>query len=245
MSEQAWLWFYVACMAAGALLFFTWSRRPSGVPQFEYTIAMAIPIWSGLAYTAIALGQGTVLVDGREVHFARYLDWVVTTPLLLVALASTAMFYREIDKTLVGGLIFTDVIMILTGLIADLTGDETAKWFWYLTGCVCLAIILWIVSGPLRRIANDQGRGLGKVYVQVAAMLSVLWFCYPAIWALGPSGAGVYGKGVETALFVLVPILSKVGFSIVDLAKLRRLGAREPSHSVVDHIHGTAYPLRG
>ena len=71
MTETAWLWFYVACMAAGALLFFTWSRRPSGVPQFEYAVAMAIPIWSGLAYTSLALGQGTLLVDGREVQVAR------------------------------------------------------------------------------------------------------------------------------------------------------------------------------
>lgn len=241
MTETAWLWFYVACMAAGALLFFTWSRRPSGVPQFEYAVAMAIPIWSGLAYTSLALGQGTLLVDGREVQVARYLDWVVTTPLLLVALASTAMFYRRWDPTLFGGLIFTDVLMILSGLIADLSTDPDHKWFWYLNGCVCLAVILWIVWGPLRRVAYDQGKGLGPVYSKVAGLLTVLWFGYPTIWALGPSGLGLFGREADTALFVLLPIVSKVGFSIFDLSQIRKLGAIEPSHTVADHIHGTAY----
>jgi hypothetical protein len=32
---------------------------------------------------------------------------------------------------------------------------------------------------------------------------------------------------------------------LVDLARPRRLGAQEPSHPVVDHIHGTACPVRG
>jgi bacteriorhodopsin len=154
MEQVFWLWFYVACMAAGALLFFRWSRQPSGVPHYEYTIAMIIPIWSGLAYTAMALGQGSITLDGREIYIARYGDWIVTTPLLLWALASTAMFYRRLDKALIGGLMFTDVVMILCGLIADLTADPAVKWFWYLLGCICLLIILWITWGPLRRIAT-------------------------------------------------------------------------------------------
>jgi bacteriorhodopsin len=229
-------------MAAGALLFFAWSRRPSGVPHYEYTIAMIIPIWSGLAYTAMALGQGSIVLDGREVYVARYVDWVVTTPLLLWALASTAMFYRRLDKALIGGLMFTDVLMILSGLFADLTTDPELRWFWYLNGCICLAIILWITWGPLRRIANDQPYDLGKTYSKVAGYLTLLWLGYPLVWALGPSGLGVFGSTTDTMLFVFLPILSKVGFSIVDLHELRELGSREPSHSAGSHSHGTAYP---
>lgn len=244
MTDSAWLWLYVASMAAGALLFFVWGRRPSGVPQYEYTNAMIIPIWSGLAYMAMALGQGTIETVGGTVYYARYIDWLVTTPLLLWALASTAMFYRPLDPALIAGLMFIDVVMILSGLIADLTPEPGIKWLWYINGCVCLALIVWIVWGPLRRIAFDQKRELGTAYVKVAAMLTVLWIGYPTIWALGPSGIGLFGRETDIALFVLLPILSKVGFSIVDLHELRRLGAHEPSHSSGSHSHGTAYPPR-
>jgi bacteriorhodopsin len=45
------------------------------------------------------------------------------------------------------------------------------------------------------------------------------------IWILGPSGIGLFSQAIDTLLFVLVPIVSKVGWSIVDLTSLRALNA--------------------
>jgi len=42
-------WLYVAGMAIGAFHFWALSRDPKGVPQYEYLVAIFIPIWSGLA----------------------------------------------------------------------------------------------------------------------------------------------------------------------------------------------------
>lgn len=235
MNDQAWLWLYVACMAAGALFILNWSRDPRGVPHYEYAAAAFIPIWSGLAYLASALGQGIVEVGGREIYLTRYADWVVTTPLLLAGLAWTAMFYVRKHLSLIVALMGADVIMILSGLMADLTVDPTVKWLWYTIGCACLAVIVLVAWGPLRRIARAQGPEVGGVYTRVAGLLTVLWLGYPLIWALGPSGVGVLGSSTEVALFVVLPILSKVGFSLFDLSELRRLGARRPADSAEDH----------
>ena len=49
---------YLVSMAAGALLFVTWSRDPRGVSAWEYLVAAIIPVWSGLAYLAMATGNG-------------------------------------------------------------------------------------------------------------------------------------------------------------------------------------------
>lgn len=229
--ETLWLWFYVACMALGAAFIIAWSRNPKGVPHFEYAAAAFIPVWSGLAYMASALGQGIMEVGGRPVYLTRYADWLVTTPLLLACLAWTAMFYTRKHASLIVVLMGADVIMILSGLIADLTTAEPLKWLWFTIGCVCLMVIFYTTWGPLRRIANAQGDELGRIYVRVATFLSVLWVGYPTIWALGPSGLGVIGRSTDVALFVLLPILSKVGFSIFDLSELRKLGARRPADS--------------
>lgn len=228
MTETAWLWLYVACMAAGALLFATWSRDPRQVPQYEYVIAIFIPVWSGLAYTAMAFGQGIVEVDGRNVHVARYLDWLVSTPLLLVALASTGMFFRPLDKATIATLIGLDVIMILSGLFADLTVRPGVQWFWYINGCVCLALILYLLWGRVRREAYAHNAEIGGAYSRVATYFTALWLGYPLIWALGPSGVGLFGRETDVALFVILPIFSKVGFSIYDLYELRKLAPRYP-----------------
>ena len=230
-TQSLWLWFYVACMAAGSITIMMWSRNPKGVPHYEYAAAAFIPIWSGLAYMSMALGQGVIEVNGREVFVARYADWIVTTPLLLAGLAWTAMFYTRKHASLIVTLLGADVIMILSGLFADLTSYEPIKWLWYLIGCICLAIIFWVAWGPLRRIADEQGSEVGQVYRRVATVLVVLWLGYPTIWALSSSGLGVLGNTATVALFVLLPIVSKVGFSLYDLSELRNMGAKRPAPS--------------
>ena len=226
MTDQVWYWIYIASMAAGAILFAAWSRDPRDVPQYEYYVAILIPIWSGLAYTAMSFGQGIIEVGGQTIYLARYLDWLVTTPLLLFLLASTGMFFRPLDKTTISLLIGLDIIMILSGLFADLTVREPIQWFWYGVGCVCLLAIIALVWGRVRREAYAHNTEIGDAYTRVAAFLSVLWIAYPAIWALGPSGLDVLGRSTEIALFVIVPIISKVGFSIYDLTELRKLAPK-------------------
>ncbi|KAB8333665.1 lactococcin [Scytonema tolypothrichoides VB-61278] len=217
---------YVLAMAAGALLFVSWSRNPRGVPQYEYLIATFIPVWSGMAYLAMAFDQGKVAVDGQITYYARYLDWVVTTPLLLLALALTAMYRIKKDKTLIAALVGADVVMILTGLIADLS-PTPLRYIWYFLGVAAFLVILYLVWVPLKAKADSQGPEIGGIFRRVAGLLSVLWVAYPLTWILGPSGVGLLNQTLDTALFTLVPILSKVGWSIVDLSSLRALQGRE------------------
>jgi bacteriorhodopsin len=220
---------YVVLMIGGAVLFWVWSRDPKGVPQYEYSIAIMIPVWSALAYLALTMGQGKTEVAGQVTHYARYADWVVSTPLLLLSLAFTAMFYvpsAKRDLTLLLSLVGADVVMILCGLLADLSENPTARLTWFLCGVGAFVAVLYLLWGPLRRIAQEGGPELGAGYQRLLLFLSVLWVAYPTIWALGPSGLGLLGQTLETALFVVVPFLSKVGFSILDLSFLRGLSPR-------------------
>ena len=227
-AQSAWLWFYVACMAAGVLLFWYWSTDPRGVPKYEYLIALFIPVWSGLVYTAMALGLGTTTgpsMDGdpQTVYWARYVDWSVTTPLLLVATALTGMATIPKNFTLIAALVVTDVVMILCGLVADLTGGVASVVF-YIAGCAAFCVVLWLLWGPVRAVSRNQDARVRKAYDKVAGLLTILWLGYPTIWLLGPSGVGLFGQMTDTILFVLLPIVSKVGFSIFDLHTLRNLG---------------------
>jgi len=223
-------WVYVALMAGGALLFFAWMRDPRGVPMAEYTVAALIPIWSGVAYTAMAMGYGMVEAFGQTAYWARYADWVVTTPLLLVALAMTATFYDKSRRTVfIVALVFADVIMIVSGLVADLM-PTPARWVFYTIGVGALAAIFYIVWGPLRAEAYRQTRELGDVYVKVAGYLTLFWVGYPLTWILGPSGLGVFAQDVDSLLFVVLPFFSKVGFSVFDLYLLRGLPPSPQAH---------------
>ena len=227
-AQTFFIWAYVFLMGAGALTFWAMSRRPAGVPGLEYMVALLIPVWSGAAYVAMGAGQATVEVAGRTVYFARYIDWAVTTPLLLLALSLTAMYRGPKNKTLIAGLMATDFIMIVSGLVADLS-EGPMRFVWFVFGCVNFLIILYLIWGPLFNIAKSRGPRHAQGFRNLALFLSVLWVIYPTAWYIGPSGIGLVGSTTEWLLFTATPFFSKVVFSLYDLSILRnlaRLGER-------------------
>ena len=227
------LWFYVIVMAIGAVSFYWLNRKNTKIPRMEYLIAIMIVVWSGTMYALMAVGQGQLQVGDRIIFFARYLDWVVTTPLLLLALAFTAMHYIKKRITLILALVSADVLMIVSGLIADFS-EGNVKYSWYLIGCLALLVIFYLVWGPLRKIAKKQSSELYMSFKVLAGYLSVLWLGYPTVWLLGPSGLNQLQQSTDVALFVFLPIFSKVGFSLLDLYLLRRL---------YDQTHRKPYPI--
>lgn len=222
-------WLYIAGMATGAIYFISLSRNPRGVPKYEYLIATFIPIWSGLAYLSMVLPhgdlqQGKVLVAGQIAHYARYLDWIVTTPLLLLALSLTAMHYlAKKDWTLIASLIATQVIVVVCGLIADLSTVPWVRYLWYINGVVAFLIVLWGIWNPLRAKTRSQGRQLSELFDKITTYFTVFWVGYPIVWIIGPSGFGWINQTMDTFLFCLLPFFSKVGFSFLDLHGLRSL----------------------
>lgn len=220
-------WLYVAGMTIGALHFWSLSRNPKGVPQYEYLVSIFIPIWSGLAYMSMALGQGKLEVAGRIVHYARYIDWMVTTPLLLLTLSWTAMQYIKKDWTLIGFLISTQIVVIVTGLVADLSAQTWMRYLWYICGTVAFLVVLWGIWVPLRAKARGQGSELATFYQKLTIYFTVLWIGYPVFWIIGPSGFGLVNQDIDTLLFCILPFFSKVGFSFLDLHGLRGLQNRQ------------------
>ncbi|MDQ0483629.1 bacteriorhodopsin [Guptibacillus hwajinpoensis] len=220
--EHSLYYFYFVVMISASIYFFILSRKPKSVPLYEYVLAMMITSWSGVAYLSIALGQGFIESSEKTIFFARYLDWVVSTPLLLLSLALTAMYYEtKKNKVLIASIIAADVFMILTGLIADFSPDSL-KYIWYSLGLIALVIILLITWIPLRKIA-DRHEHLSKHYKRVALYLTIFWIMYPTAWILGASGIGVTQGLVDTLAFVILPIFSKVGFGLLDVHGLRKI----------------------
>uniref|UniRef100_UPI00286C689C bacteriorhodopsin n=1 Tax=Chamaesiphon sp. OTE_20_metabat_361 TaxID=2964689 RepID=UPI00286C689C len=236
-------WIYVAAMTTGALYFWSLSRNPKSVPQSEYLVAIFIPIWSGLAYMSMALGQGKVEVAGRIVHYARYIDWMVTTPLLLLTLSWTAMQFVKKDWTLIGFLMSTQIVVIATGLIAELSAQNWIRYLWYICGTVAFLVVLWGIWVPLRSIANSQGRDLARLYQKLITYFTVLWIGYPLLWLVGSSGLRLISQDIDTMLFCILPFFSKVGFSFLDLHGLRGLQNRQSETGMDRTVVGVASPL--
>jgi bacteriorhodopsin len=206
-------------------------------------------------YLLMAQGQGDVVVsqtkiaitpagfvgvaDVQLVYWARYLDWVITTPLLLIGLLGVGLAaVKEGGEALrqrsglVAGVIGADILMILTGLFGALSLDDGHKYTWFVVSCLFFLGVLVVIWGPVRASAAAQGGATAALYNKLLVILTVLWFVYPVLWILGTEGTSTISLDTEVAVFAVIDLLAKVGFGLVlvtGIKGLREQGATDPS----------------
>lgn len=184
------------------------------VPLRYHLIHFFVVTWSGMMYLNF-LGD-SILTD-----VAWYLDWMLSTPLILTALALTAMHReQELDYELLGAIIGLQFMVIVSGVVSQLTGQVYAFWI----GTVLLVGVVYLLWGPLRTIAEDGGAVLGKHYTMLTAYISVLFFLYPLVWYIGEPGPMTVLEAPQTTLaFVVLPFLCKQLFGFLDLYLLKKV----------------------
>jgi bacteriorhodopsin len=235
-SSVFWLWIGAGGFMLATAWFVYLAATSGGQYTHHYVASTVIVFFAGIWYTVMATGSGLALVlgpGGEPVvyYYARYIDWTLTTPLLLLGLAWVALGGTAIRSrsSLVMGLIVADVLMILTGAIAGGTTAFVSGLF-FIISTVFFLIILALIWGPLRSAAQ-QGEpegGFGLFYT-LATMLTVLWIAYPIVWLIGTEGAGLVGAPIEVFLYAVLDITAKVGFGLILLGGLRRSGGEQQS----------------
>ena len=187
-----------------------------------------VPFIAASAYLAMWLGTGNIVApEGTPVFLARYVDWSVTTPILLAGLLLTGLHEHPRHSTYILPAIVLDVIMIATGLLSALAESETARWIWFAWSCAAFVGVLYIAWGPVRSIGEALGGQLEKVYRKNLVFLTVVWLAYPAVAALGPEGLGVVSLPAETWVFLALDITAKVIYGFVATARFKSVPSEE------------------
>jgi bacteriorhodopsin len=221
-SQQTVLWIGCAGMGLGALAIAGLSLRAPAGQKHHFVMSFAVCALAFTAYYAMANGYGIVRVGTRTEFFARYLDWVVTTPLLLLGMLTIALPAlkgggeegRE-RNALVGGVIGADMFMILTGLFAGLSNNNPVKYGFYAISCLAFLAILFVIWGPVRAAAQAQGGSVESLFMRLASVLSVLWCIYPVLWILGTEGTKTLSLTGEIVVFAIIDLSAKVGFGLL------------------------------
>jgi len=142
----------------------------------------------------------------REIFYVRYIDWVITTPLLLMDVLLTAgLPWPTILYT-----ILIDEIMIVTGLVGALVASSY-KWGYFVFAMVALFFIFYNVVVVGRSYSNHIGPAVGKVYLMCGAWTMFLWFIYPIAWGLCEGGNVISADG-EAVFYGVLDVLAKPVF---------------------------------
>lgn len=228
-AQETWLWIGTGGMALGAVAIAATGRSLREDERHHAVASFFVCLIAACAYFAMANGQGIVGVAGREVYVPRYADWLLTTPLLLLGLAMVALpkvapggDTRE-RTALIAGLLGADALMIVTGLLASLSSDDTVRYVWYTISCGAFLAVLALLYGPVLKAAGASA-GHQALAGRLARVLTGLWFIYPVLWLLGTEGSGTIGLSTEIAVFAVIDLSAKVGFGLLLVSGARRLG---------------------
>jgi len=214
-----WYWAVTAVMITSTIAFMGLAlTKPRQHRIFHYITAM-ITMVASIAYFSMAsnLGWTGIAVEFirddpevrgfyREIFYVRYIDWVITTPLLLTDLLLTAgMPWPSILFV-----ILIDEIMIVTGLAGALV-RTSYKWGYFTFGCVALFYILYMLGWEARKHANALGRDIGRTFMICGSLTAVLWTLYPIAWGVC-EGGNLISPDSEAAFYGVLDVLAKPVF---------------------------------
>ncbi|WP_375289851.1 bacteriorhodopsin [Qipengyuania sp.] len=187
-----------------------------------------VPFIAATAYLAMWLGTGVIEGVGEAtLYLPRYADWATTTPILLTGLILTGLHEHPRHSTYILPAIVLDVLMIATGLLASLATSEFVKWVWYAWSCAAFAGVLYILWVPVRRIGENLGGGIERVYRGNLAFLTVVWLIYPVAYLVGPEGTRLLSNTASLWLILALDITAKVIYGFVATKRFKQLPVSE------------------
>ncbi|MFC7019335.1 MULTISPECIES: bacteriorhodopsin [Haloarcula] len=178
-----------------------------GAEERSVLAALAIiPGFAGVSYALMALGVGTVSVGGTTLVGFRYVDWLVTTPLLVGFVGYVAGASRRA----ILGVMAADALMILAGVGATAT-EGRLKWALFaVSAAFHLSLFAYLYLVFPRAVPDDPER-LG-LFSLLKNHIGLLWLAYPLVWLAGPAGLGI-GTFVGTSLtYAFLDLLAKVPY---------------------------------
>eukprot|EP01025_Chloroclados_australasicus_P016491 TRINITY_DN182_c0_g1_i16.p2 TRINITY_DN182_c0_g1~~TRINITY_DN182_c0_g1_i16.p2 ORF type:complete len:281 (+),score=22.03 TRINITY_DN182_c0_g1_i16:91-843(+) len=206
-------WVVFAIMIVAAVTYaITSFFRPEGLKS-PYYVNVAICTIAATAYYFMATNYDEIpagdLVSGRQVVYARYIDWILTTPLLLLDL----VLMTKMTGVMISWIMTADVFMIVFGILGAFEPEHKYKWVYFVAGCVMQVILTYGMLTTIWKEDLKKSEAYHKSYIGLLTFLAVLWVFYPIVWAFG-SGAHILSVDWEVILMAILDVLAKPIFAM-------------------------------
>ena len=227
--------FTIATMGAATLFF--WLVRVTVAPQYRTALIITglvtfiaayhywrmFDSWSG-AFVVDATA-GTVARSGEKFNDAyRYVDWLLTVPLLLVELILVMGLTRAVTISKSVRLGTLAALMVALGYPGEVATDSGTRLLWGGLSVIPFLFILYELFVGLRASINsqpEQARGLVSLAIWVTV---VSWCFYPIVYfaplLFGPENANISTMSGSAAVtvqvgYTIADIVAKAGFGVL------------------------------
>jgi sensory rhodopsin len=211
--------FFIGTMAMMAASVFFFFEVGNTAPQWRTSVLVS-GIITFIAAVHYYYMRDYNLATGESPVFFRYVDWLLTVPLMCVE------FYLITRKSgaqigLLWKLIAASVVMLVTGYIGEaIYRNDVQSWIWGFVSSVAYFYIVYLIwFGEVAKLAEKAGGAVRKANSTLAWFVLVGWAIYPIGYIAGTAG-GLFGMPVLSGLSLDViynigDAINKIGFGLV------------------------------
>ncbi|WP_174285182.1 bacteriorhodopsin [Sphingomonas bacterium] len=225
--------FTLATMAAATAFF--WLSRSQVAPAYRIALTISGLVTGIAAYhyyrifdswnAAYVFKNGVVTATGFAFNDAyRYVDWLLTVPLLLVELVLVMRLSREETTSKLARLAPAAALMIILGYPGEIATDIPTRAFWGTLSAIPFIYIVWELFSGLGESIKQQPAGAQGLVRNARLLTFASWGFYPIVY-MAPY-AGLTGGTATTTIqlgYTVADIVSKAGLGIlIFLISLRK-----------------------
>ena len=175
--------------------------------------------WEG-AYEMV---DGVYQATGQPFNDAyRYVDWLLTVPLLLVELILVMGLTKARQGSLLSRLIIASGLMIALGYPGEIADSNGVRALWGTLSSIPFVYILYVLWGELGKAIVNQPPRAQVLLKNIRLLLLFTWGFYPITY-MAPF-IGLEGAGAEIAIqvgYCIADVAAKAGYGVMIYAIAR------------------------
>lgn len=214
----------------GTFVFLIFQRR-SVAPAYRtaITLAMVVVFIAAYHYLRIFDSWSDSFSGGFPFNEGyRYVDWLITVPLLLAELVLVLRLDKGKTKSLITRLASAAVLMILLGYPGEMSPNgSTARIVWGIASLIPFLYILYVLFVEMTKSLNDQPAGIKSIVSGLRWIILITWSFYPVAYFIPVIDGGVTGEVIRQSGYSIADILAKPAFCLLVYLIARRKSAAD------------------
>jgi len=156
----------------------------------------------------------------------RYVDWLLTVPLLLVEVVAVLALAKEVSRSLITRLVPASAAMIALGYPGEISNDQNTQVLYGVLSTLPFIYILYVLFVELGKSLERQPAGVAETVGRLRLLLIATWGVYPIAYIFNIVGDASSSSFVTVQVgYTIADVLAKCvfGLTILKIARMKSM----------------------
>jgi bacteriorhodopsin len=218
--------------AMGSCMIFVWLQMPNVKKQYRTALAITGLVVAIATYHYVRIfnswnaafdvtngGKGPyeVSLTGAPFNDAyRYVDWLLTVPLLLIELILVMGLPAAETASLSWKLGLSSALMVALGYPGEIQEDNAQRWIWWAMAMVPFCYVVNTLLVGLSDATEKQPEAAKGLIVKARYLTAISWLTYPGVYIIKMVGlSGAFASCAEQIGYSVSDVTAKAVFGIL------------------------------